>query len=99
MIPLLRMDAANSCKRSASNTRLGCTGLASISSMRTLVGFCGTGGGVAAGSMFWGGLEGSSAVSPLPRALRGASGALFIGEYLLGQLDITFRSFGPDVIA
>ena len=42
--------------------------------------------------------RGNSAVSPLPSALRGPSGGLFIGEYLLGQLDIALGSLGTHVV-
>src|SRR6266446_1784586 len=98
MTPLDRMEAASSCNRSGSNTRRGWTGLASISSMRMLVGVCAAGAGSAILSVT-GGLEGNRAVSPRPKALRGASCGLFIGEYLLGQLDITFGSLGANVVA
>src|SRR6266446_10429241 len=98
MTPLDRIEAASSCNRSGSNTRRGWTGLASISSMRMLVGVCAADAGSAMLSVT-GGLEGNRAVSPRPKALRGASCCLFIGEYLLGQLDITFGSLGANIIA
>src|SRR6266404_5673056 len=98
MTPFDRIEAASSCNRSGSNTRRGWTGLASISSMRMLVGVCAAGAGSAILSVT-GGLEGNRAVSPRPKALRGASCGLFIGKYLLGQLDITFSSLGANIVA
>src|SRR5713101_2699103 len=99
MTPLDRMEAASSCNRSGSNTRRGWTGLGSISSIRMLVVVCGAGADWLGLSATTGGLGGNRAVSPLPRALRGASCGLFIGEYLLGQLDITFSSLGAKIVA
>src|SRR5437016_3178388 len=99
MIPLERMEFASSCIRSGSKTRRGCTGLGSISSMRMLVGVCAVGADCVGLSSTTRGLGGSRAVNPLPKALRGASCGLFIGEYLLGQLDITFGSLGANIIA
>src|SRR5579862_5528635 len=42
---------------------------------------------------------GNSALRPFPKALRGPSGGLFIGEYLLGQLYITFGPLGADIVS
>src|SRR6266566_87836 len=99
MIPFARMEFASSCIRSGSKTRRGWTGLGSISSMRTLVGVCGVGNDCVWLSATTSGLGGNRAVNPLPKALRGASCGLFIGEHLLGQLDITFGSLGAKIIA
>src|SRR6185436_17526616 len=99
MIPFARMELASSCMRSGSNTRRGWTGFGSISSIRIRVGVSGVGAGCAAAALVTGGLFGKSAVSPLPSALRGPSGSLFIGENLLGQLDITFSARGTHIIA
>src|SRR5258708_17858421 len=99
MIPFERMEFASSCIRSGSKTRRGWTGLGSISSMRMLVGVCAVGADCVGLPATTRGLGGNSAVNPLPKALRGASCGLFIGEYLLGQLDITFGSFGANIIA
>src|SRR6266702_3839049 len=99
MIPFERMEFASSCIRSGSKTRRGWTGLGSISSMRMLVGVLKVGDECGGFSATTSGLGANRAVSPLPKALRGASCGLFIGEYLLGQLDITFRSLGANIIA
>src|SRR5438477_10893713 len=101
MMPFARIEFASSCIRSGSNTRLGCTGLGSISSIRIRLGVSGIGAGcgAAAAEAEAVGRFGRSAVRPLPNALRGPSGGLFISEYLLGQLDITFGSFGANIVA
>src|SRR5438552_13904308 len=88
------MEFASSCSRSGSNTRRGWTGFGSISLIPICVGDSRAGCTASAAERF-----GSRAVSPFPKALRGASCGLFIGEYLLGQLDIAFRSPGADVVA
>src|SRR5262249_28680750 len=45
------------------------------------------------------GLAGRRVLRPFPSALRGPSGGLFIGEYLLGQLDVALRALRADVVA
>src|ERR1700685_1259362 len=96
MIPLARMDCANSSMRSCWKTRRGCSRLGSISSM----GICATSsprwGGSAQGGAV--GRVGSSALSPLPSALRGLSTFLFILQNLLGEADIALRAARADVI-
>src|SRR4051812_904425 len=100
MMPLARIDAASSCSRSGSKTRLGWTGLASISSMRIVWGLTAAAGAeaAAAGSATGALRVGRRAVNPLPSALRGPSGGLFIGENLLGQLNVGLGSFRANVV-
>src|SRR5262249_3353591 len=91
--PFVRIGLASSCKRSGSNTRRGWSGLGSVSSTRTRLGVCGVGAGwAAASSALIDDLAGRRALRPFPSALRGPSCGLFIGEYLLGQLDVAFRA-------
>src|SRR5262249_19245024 len=83
-IPLSRMDAASSPRRTASIAERGWNGLGS----RLATGASsGDSTGAAAGSG-----SGSSAESPLPSAF------LFMGPHFLGQVQVGFRPLGPDVV-
>src|SRR5579871_621260 len=94
MMPLARMDCANSSSRSASNVRRGWRGFGSMESMAMVWAFS-TGAGVG-GAV--GGRVGSSAPSPLPSALRGFS-VLFMIEDLFRELDVAFGAFRSGVVA
>src|SRR5580693_6783385 len=97
MIPLARMEAASSSRRSELNTDRGCIGFGCMASIGSLVGRCGA-SPAAVPDALAPGLAGRSADKPLPSALRGLSFALFIFQNLLGQLDVTLRPPGARII-
>src|SRR5579859_3349336 len=98
MMPLARMEAANSSKRSIWNTTLGWTGLGWTESIGKRDGASETSAGAAAAAVAspddagdtGRGRPGSSAERPLPSALRCFSIALLILEDLLGEFDVAF---------
>src|SRR5277367_3909585 len=100
IIPFVCMELANSCRRPGSKVMRGCNGLGSIckigrTATRTPAGAWGAG---AAGSGSVCTLVGRRAESPLPSALRCLSGALFMSQDLLCQLNVAFSAAGSDVI-
>src|SRR5579871_286585 len=100
MIPFGCIEFASSCKRPGSNGTRGSRG---VGPLRKRGGRAERTRGVAAGA---GGVDAASvstlvgrrAESPLPSALRCLSGALFMSQDLLCQLDIAFCSSGPDIV-
>src|ERR1035438_1439131 len=97
MMPLTRMDCANSASLSAWKTRRGCSGLGSMLSIGT---FCAVSSG--AGSSGGGAMAvvraGMRALMPLPSALRVASGLLMV-QNLFGEFDVTFGAAGTRIVS
>src|SRR6266404_9131170 len=97
MMPLAMIESANSWSRAGSNTVRGCKGLGSIRSMETTLAGPPSVEDAGVASMA-AGRDGSSAESPLPNALRGLSGALFMGQDLLCKLNVTLGAAGAKVV-
>src|SRR6202171_3938901 len=96
-MPFAMSESASSWSRAGSNTVRGCNGLGSIRSMETTLAGAPSGAGTSSGSTAVG-RAGSSAERPLPNALRGLSGALFMSQDLLCKLYVALGAAGAKVV-